>query len=131
MEEKNDALRGKFTVWMKVVIKRAKIDYIRRLNRCSPELSIDDEFLNDKLIYEQPLDIEDTAEFVFENVKLAKIFNTLSRKRRRIIEMLFLHNLTPEEVADKLKCSVQHVHNLRYVTIKELKNNLSKEGKLK
>lgn len=49
MDFNNDALRCKFTAWMKVVVKRAKLDYIRRLNRHSNEISIEDEHLPEKL----------------------------------------------------------------------------------
>ncbi len=42
MRKGKDELKGKFTAWMKVVVKRAKIDYIRRLIRHSNEISIED-----------------------------------------------------------------------------------------
>ena len=45
MGQQNDELRYRFTAWMKVVVTNAKIDYIRRQNRHSNEISIE----NDKL----------------------------------------------------------------------------------
>ena len=33
MNNNKDELKGRFTAWLEVVVKRAKIDYIRKLNR--------------------------------------------------------------------------------------------------
>lgn len=125
MEQNNDDLRNRFTAWMKVVVKRAKIDYIRRLNRHSNEISIEDEQLTDKLIYE-PTDSTEITEngFEFINEKLSAVFRKLSPKRRQVLKLLFVHNMPPEDVATELQCSLQHVYNLRSLAIKELKKEL-------
>lgn len=125
MDFSKDSLRGKFTAWMKVVVKRAKIDYIRRLKRHSNEISIDDEQLTDKLIYEPIKDTEDVDNgFVFNNERLLALFMKMSPKRRQVLEMLFVHNMTPEEISVEMQCTLQHVYNLRSLAIKELKNKL-------
>lgn len=128
MDFSKDALRGKFTAWMKVVVKRAKIDYVRRLNRHSNEISIDDEQLTDKLIYE-PIKETEAADngFVFNNERLLALFRKMAPKRRQVLEMLFVHNMTPEEISAEMQCTLQHVYNLRSLAIKELKNKLDNE----
>lgn len=125
MDFSKDSLRGKFTAWMKVVVKRAKIDYIRRLKRHSNEISIDDEQLADKLIYE-PVNGTEAADsgFAFNNERLLAVFRKMAPKRRQVLEMLFVHNMTPEEISAEIHCSLQHVYNLRSLAIKELKNKL-------
>ncbi len=124
MELKNkDDLRYRFTAWMKVVVKRAKIDYIRRLKRHSYEIPIEDEQLTDKLIYE-PLKgcAFSNNEFEFDDERLATVFRKLSKQRQQILKLLFVRNMTPEDIATELQCSLQHVYNLRSLAIKELKN---------
>ena len=128
MDFSKDVLRGKFTEWVKVVVKRAKIDYIRRLNRHSNEISIDDEQLTNKLIYEPIKETEAAdSDFAFNNERLFAIFKKMAPKRRQVLEMLFVHNMTPEEISVELQCTLQHDYNLRSLAIKELKNKLDNE----
>ncbi len=126
MELKNDALRCKFTAWMQVVVKRAKIDYIRSLKRHYNEVSIDDNQFVDKLIAGPTNEIETVNSFEFENERLSIIFKKLVPKRQQILKLLFIDNMSAEEVAAELRCSLQHVYNLRSLTLKELKDKLNK-----
>ena len=128
MDFNSDALRCRFTAWMKVVVKRAKIDYIRRISRHSNEVSLDDERIADELVYEPPVGTEGLQTgFEFDNRTLSAVFKKLAPQRRRLLELLFVHNMTPDEVAEELHCSVQHVYNLRSLAMKELKNKLDGE----
>lgn len=127
MDLKDDALRCRFTAWMKVVVKRAKIDYIRRHKSRIQEVSMESEEFVDSLIYE-PVEMSEIKDgFLFENERLSSIFQNLSPKRRQILELLFLHNLTPEEVALEMGCSLQNVYNMRSMAIKEIRNKLGTE----
>ena len=65
--------------------------------------------------------------FDFEEQRLAEAFRELPLMRRRILEMLFVEELTPSEIAAKLHCSVQHVYNQRSLAIKRLRERLIKE----
>lgn len=130
MELKNDALRCKFTAWMQVVVKRAKIDYIRSLKRHYNEVSIDDEKVLDKLRFEPISEIAIDDGFEFDNKLLAKLFMKLAPQKRKVLELLFVHKMPAEEVAAELQCSLQHVYNLRSLGLKELKCKLNK-GELK
>jgi sigma-70, region 4 len=67
--------------------------------------------------------------FDFEEQRLAEAFRELPLMRRRILEMLFVEELTPSEIAAKLHCSVQHVYNQRSLAIKRLRERLIKERK--
>lgn len=67
--------------------------------------------------------------FDFEEQRLAEAFRELLLMRRRILEMLFVEDLTPSEIAAKLHCSVQHVYNQRSLAIKRLRERLIKERK--
>lgn len=68
--------------------------------------------------------------FDFEEQRLADAFRELPLMRRRILEMLFVEDLTPSEIAAKLHCSVQHVYNQRSLAIKRLRERLIKERKM-
>lgn len=122
----NDELRMRFTGWLKIVVKRAKIDYVRRRNRHQGEISIEDVSAYDALVY----DWQDAsaANFDFENDQIAFAFSKLTPVRSQILIMLFVQNLTPQEIADDLHCSVQHVYNQRSLALKELKQILRKEN---
>lgn len=67
--------------------------------------------------------------FDFEEQRLAEAFRELPLMRRRILEMLFVEELAPSEIAAKLHCSVQHVYNQRSLAIKRLRERLIKERK--
>lgn len=122
MEQEKDELRYRFTAWLEVVVKRAKIDYIRQLRRRVKEISLDSDSLTNKLVYEQQEIHSD--EFDFDNGKLSRLFEKLSSSKKRVLILLFVHNLEPEEVADKLGCTVQHVYNQRSTALKELRKNM-------
>lgn len=126
MKLENDELRCKFTAWMQVVVKRAKIDYIRRLKRHYNEISIDDEKILDKLQFEPINEITLDDGFEFDNELLAKLFMKLTPQKRKVLELLFVHNMPAEEVTAELQCSLQHIYNLRSLAIKELKSKLKK-----
>ena len=44
-----DVLRARFTVWIEKLIKNAKIDYIRQLNKAEPEFVSIDELFEDAM----------------------------------------------------------------------------------
>ncbi len=128
MEGENE-LYYRFTAWIKIVVKRAKIDFIRREKKTFSEYSLEDESITKKLKYEPVLESEQKAnEFNFENKDLAKIFSKLTPTRKKILLYLFVKNLSPEEIANELGCSIQNVYNQRSLALKELKKHLNKEG---
>lgn len=84
----NDELRMRFTVWLKIVVKRVKIDYIRRQKKRYIEVSIEEATISNTLVYEQKFDInEERNKFVFENTRISVAFNKLSPKRKEILEI--------------------------------------------
>ena len=122
-----DELRWRFTRFMEATVQNARKNYVKRLERMKPMLSLDD-------VPEQALTWEDAMprtrpdEFEFEEERLARAFRELPLMRRRILTMLFLEDLTPFEIADKMQCSVQHVYNQRSLALKKLRQLLLREG---
>ena len=123
-EDKAD-LRMRFTAWLKIAISRAKINYIKHQKRFSTEIPIEEK--ND---FEEPTyNIEDKLNlgkknFEFENDKLAFAFSNLNSRRKQILIMIFIQNLTPKEIAEFLKCKIQNVYNHYSLALKELKLRL-------
>ena len=111
-EYKNhDELRGRFTVWLEKVVRNAKINYIKRLKRQPPTLYLEE-------IPESALPAQNLAavaypksEFEFEEERLAEAFSKLPLMRKRILTMLFVENISPDEISKKLNCSPQYVYN--------------------
>lgn len=125
MKEDGCDLFNRFTAWLKLVVKRAKIDYIRRNKHLQTECSIEDETLKNTLHYEQDYGTTPTVNsFDFDNDMLRKAFAKLSPQRHRVLIMLFIKNMSAEEIADELNCDVRNVINLRYYALRDLRNLL-------
>ena len=120
MEQQNDDLRNRFTAWMQVVVKRAKIDYIR-------QVSIEDENVRNKLFYKLMESMRVDNTFSFDNRRLEAVYKKLSPQKRRILELLYVHNYTPEEVAGILHCCIRNVYNQRSLILKELRKKMNGE----
>lgn len=130
--EPDDVLRGRFTKWLDVVLYRAKLKYLRRLSQQIETVSLDE--LIDSGFQPQGPDPFAAVEscrkesFDFEEERLASAFRNLPIKRQRILEMLFVEQMKPEEIAGELNCSVQHVYNRRSSALKALRLALTEEG---
>lgn len=127
-----DELRAKFTAWLETVVKRAKLDYVRRQSRQPEIVSLDE-------IPESFLTIEDSEEqwlrefreptpYDFEEERLARAFMELPMKRRQVMELLFFEDLSEAEAAKRLNCSIQYVRNQRCIALKKLRSRLTEGG---
>lgn len=125
-----DVLRARFTNWIEKLIKNAKIDYIRQLNKAEPEfVSIDELFEDEQLIGARDVVIsEDKASFDFQEERLAEAFYKLPLMKRKILELLFIECIKPEEIASRLNCSPQYVYNQKFLALKQLRKKLDKGG---
>ena len=100
-----DELRGRFTRWIVITAEHAQKNYLRAEKKQLQTVPLE----------EADVAIADTAllsagvtpdSFDFEEQRLAEAFRELPLMRRRILEMLFVEELTPSEIAAKLHCSV-------------------------
>lgn len=124
-----DELRARFTKWMEKTVYRAKLKYLERQKRWIETVPIEkvpEEILG---VYDLPLYGEDAScAFDFEEERLAEAFAKLPIKRQQILEMLFVEERKPEEIAKLLNCSAQHVYDQRYQALKKLRAALEKGG---
>ena len=123
--ETDDVLRGRFTKWLDVVLYHAKLKYLRKLSQEIETVSLD-ELIDNGFQPEAPdsfVSVERCmrSSFEFEEERLAAAFRNLPVKRQQILEMLFVEQMKPEEVARKLNCSVQHIYNRRSSALKALR----------
>ena len=64
----------------------------------------------------------------FEEERLTKAFMELLLKRRQVMELLFLTDLSETETAKRLNCSLQYVRNQRCIALKKLRSRLMEGG---
>ena len=123
-----DELRARFTKWMEVAVYRARLNYIKAQSRHLTTLSLEDAPKDQLYSHEaetqwiQNVCMEDS--FDFEEESLADAFARLSAVKREIITMLFLLNMSPHEIADKLGCTVQYVYKQKSLALKRLRDLL-------
>ena len=123
-----DELKGRFTVWLEKVVRNAKINYIKKLKR-EPQLVYLEEIPESVLTTQSSsYEVYTKSEFEFEEERLAEAFSKLPLMRKRILTMLFVENISPDEISKKLNCSPQYVYNQRYKALKALRNELDKDG---
>lgn len=127
-----DELRARFTSWLETVVKRAKLDYVRRLSR-QPDIVSLDEIPESLLVIEEPEELwlrefREPTPYDFEEERLARAFMELPMKRRQVMEMLFFDDLSEEETAKRLNCSLQYVRNQRCIALKKLRSRLMEGG---
>lgn len=127
-QDYDDVLRARFTKWLDIVIYRAKLKYLRKMDTKLEMVSIE-ELPESSLpayeesMYRNPL----KTEFDFEEERLANAFMKLPMKRQQILTMLFVEEKKPEEIAKMLNCSAQHVYDQKYQALKKLRLELSEE----
>ena len=125
--QEKDELRARFTAFLKVMVKRAQLNYLAKGKSHPFFISLDDVPEGEMPTAElRPSYAQN--EFDFEEERLAQAFSTLPLMRRRILELLFVEELSPAEVAERMKCSIGHVYNQRSLAIKRLRDLLEGGG---
>lgn len=126
-----DELQARFTVWLEKVINSAKIDYIRQKAKAPKEISLEDVKRQTEIAYIQDIRLEDydisKGEYAFENERIELAFSTLSKVARQVLLLLYIFDMTPDEVAGELGCSVQNIYKVRAHAIANLKEMLKDE----
>ncbi len=120
-----------FTIWIRRVIKNARIDYLRHINRqISAELldEINEKYLGHEDMYNMDNFDLDRGSFDFEDEFIERAFSKLTLKRRQILLLLFVEEYTPCEVAECLRCPLKSVYDERYLALKFLREHLKNGG---
>lgn len=127
-QDYDDFLRARFTKWLDIVVYRAKLKYLRKMDTQLKTISIEELPESSLPAYEESLYRHHLkTEFDFEEERLANAFMKLPMKRQQILTMLFVEEKKPEEIAKALNCSAQHVYDQKYQALKKLRLELSEE----
>lgn len=121
--QEKDELRARFTAWLKTLLKRAKIDYIRHEQLRPKTVAL--ETVENEIWIPEP-DVHTIDSFDFENEKLKAAFMRLSSSLRNILVLLFVEGLKADEAAQKIGCTVQHVYNLRSRALTAIRKEMTK-----
>ncbi len=126
-----DELRAEFTVWLDTLIRRAKLDYLRKhhvpLDIMSlEELHEDNMPVSEDTWMRQMLFEED--DFNFEEERLAQAYAELPLLRKQILKLLYVDELEVKEIARLLNCSAQYVSNQKQKGIKHLRKRMTEGG---
>lgn len=127
-----DELKARFTAWLEAVVKHAKVDYVRKYKQSAETISLEsvpEEFLLSEESEEKWIRaFRKPSPYDFEEARLTKAFLELPLKRRKVMELLFLEDLSEAETAKRLNCSVQYVRNQRCIALKKLRSSLTEGG---
>ena len=126
-----DELRAEFTVWLDTLIRRAKLDYLRKNTIPVDIVSIEDlhednysvledEWMNHLLLQED--------DFNFEQERLAIAYAQLPLLRKQILKLLFVEDLKVKEIARMLNCSPNFVSDQKRRALEALRRKLSEGG---
>jgi len=129
-DDSDRELIAQFTAFMVKVVTSAKIDYIRRQRHWKWEVLMDKppELQNDKPNPERWLSAVSDGEFYFAEERISKALSDLTTLRRRILELSFIEELSAQEIAEILGCSVKFVYNQKHAALKKLRDNLLNGG---
>lgn len=121
--QERDELRAKFTKWMEVVICRARLNYLKKSEAGPISISLDEvqDTIAEPRVERGTFHAAHPDSFDFDEDSLACAFAQLSPTRRKVLTMLFVLEMTPEEVAVRLGCSIQNVYNQRSLALKRLR----------
>lgn len=121
-----DELRARFTSWLDTTLFRARAKYYKSQKRkveTIPYEQMPIDFQMDPRDYFAPVEIDPDV-FDFEEERLAKAFYELPLMRREVLRLLFVCELTPEEISHRLHCSVNYVHLQKSRALKKLRDAL-------
>lgn len=119
-KQERDELRARFTKWMEVTIYRARLNYLKAQCRKVDEIPLEEASIGQLCCQDVPA----AESFDFEEESLARAFAQLPAVKKRIIAMLFLLDMTPQEIAGELGCTVQYVYKQKSLAIKRLREVL-------
>ncbi len=121
---------ARFTNWVDTLARRTKYAYIKKEAKHISHVCIDDvpeeAFLDDEVEISYTF-TERNGKFEFEAEWLMEAFDELSKTHKRLLELLYVEEKTPQEAAKELGCSVENIYNQRSKAFKIIKK-IRREG---
>lgn len=127
-DERDADLIARFTTFMETVVTNAKTDYVRKMAYTRYETTMDQLPEKQAEISSELESLFQDNKFQFEEHRIADAFYGLNLMRQRILELTYIHQMSAQEIADHLNCSLKFVYNQRAVAIRKLRDLLLKGG---
>lgn len=126
--EFDEEIKIRFTAWLRTLVKRARIDYLRKNHFRKVEIPLSDLSNNRNLSYEMRLiplkqNLE-KGEYEFEREDISRAFTFLTIMQRKVLLLIYVEGLSQKETAQKLSISVQRVSKVRQEALYRLKDLL-------
>ena len=121
---------GRFTNWVDTLARRTKYAYIKKESKHISHACIDD--VPEDAFAVEEVEIyftfsECDGKFDFEAECLMQAFSELSKTHKRLLELLYVEEKTPQEAAKILGCTVENIYNQRSKAFKVIKK-IRKDG---
>lgn len=121
----------RFTNWVDTLARRTRYAYIKKESKHISHACIDD--VPEDVLRAEEIEIsytfsEGEGRFEFEVERLMKAFTELSKTHKRLLELLYVEEKTPQEAVKILGCTVENIYNQRSKAFKVIKK-IRKEGK--
>ena len=121
----------RFTNWVETLARRTRYAYIKKESKHASHACIDD--VPEDALRADEVEIsytfsEGEGRFEFEVEWLMKAFAELSKTHKRLLELLYVEEKTPQEAAKILGCTVENIYNQRSKAFKVIKK-IRREGK--
>ena len=122
----DENLRNSFTAWVEHVVRNAKHYYLRKEVKRIRTVSLDE--IDSEILYYE-INNEKIEDFFFGDEKIYNAYKELSCMRKKVLRLLFIHEMTIMEISKELNIPSSYVSNLKYYALKKLKENIEKELK--
>ena len=117
-----------FSAYVQRHVQGARLDFLQKAYRWRNEIPMGEREPCKHASISGPMeDILYENEFVFEEERLASAFQQLPERRKKLLEYLFIEDLTPKDVAARLGCSVDYVYHLKRYTLRTLRKALQED----
>lgn len=122
-------IKIKFTAWIKVVVNRARLDYLRKIHNQGREVFFDDlderdiRYIIGTMQIEGDLDCESLKSEI-----LLKSDVKLTDTQRYIIERLFVEGKTVQELSACTGWCKQYIYNQKSLALKNFRESLYAKG---
>lgn len=129
--QETDRLRARFTAWLETMVRRARIDYLRKQNIPMDIVSLENLMKEEELVADEDWTAQllfSQDDFHFKEEKLAAAYAELPLMRRQILKLLFVDELKMDEIAKKLNCSPNYVSKSKQRAIAFLRKRLTEAG---
>lgn len=126
----DDPLRGRFTAWLNTTLIHARSKFLKSQKPVQDIAYLEDmpaESIEDPTDYFSSIE-RSPNDFDFEEERLSKAFYELPLMRREVLRLLFVEELSPEEISEKLHCSLNYVYLQKSRALKKLRESLEEGG---